>query len=274
VIARAQRPMGSLWGGSGARSPRCCSRSAQQARSAVRARTPRRLCASPRRLIATHASAAPARWRCACTLTRDASPVRSRACGSPTRKASASSRAASGSHRACARPASSRPILISSSGLGGCPPNAVMAYGTARADVRLVQSGQVIPEYATLTVLSGPIEHGATRPLHRRPAPVRRTPHPRRPSHRSPLPLRRRAARPLPPSRKPQRHRHHHPHRPGPDDRLPTDPLLRPRPPLPPRRHRPPRPLPRPRAPLRGRARLPRRHAPHGEHHHTVPAPL
>ncbi len=62
----------------------------------------------------------------------------------------------------CVRPASEfQAILISSSGLGGCPPNAVMAYGTARAIVRLVQGGQVIPEYASLTVLSGPIEHGA-----------------------------------------------------------------------------------------------------------------
>lgn len=61
----------------------------------------------------------------------------------------------------CVRPASEfQAILISSTGLGGCPPDAVMAYGTARAIVRLVQNGQVIPEYANLTVLSGPIEHG------------------------------------------------------------------------------------------------------------------
>jgi hypothetical protein len=62
---------------------------------------------------------------------------------------------------ACERPASEfEAVLISGSGLGGCPPNAVMAYGTVRAEVRLNQTGQVIPEYATLTVLSGPLDHG------------------------------------------------------------------------------------------------------------------
>ena len=62
---------------------------------------------------------------------------------------------------ACTLPASQyAEILVSTSGLGGCSPNAVMAYGTARAIVRLVQSGQIIPEYAALTVLSGPLTSG------------------------------------------------------------------------------------------------------------------
>jgi hypothetical protein len=63
---------------------------------------------------------------------------------------------------ACNRPAEEyQKILITSHGLGGCPPNAVMGYGTARASVRLVGGAhdQVIPEYATLSVLSGPIEN-------------------------------------------------------------------------------------------------------------------
>jgi hypothetical protein len=50
-------------------------------------------------------------------------------------------------------------VLISGSRLGGCSPNAVMGYGTARAIVRLVD-GQEIPEYAIVTLLSGAFEHG------------------------------------------------------------------------------------------------------------------
>jgi hypothetical protein len=36
-----------------------------------------------------------------------------------------------------------------------CPANAVLGYGTARADVRLAD-GEVIAEYATLTLMTGP----------------------------------------------------------------------------------------------------------------------
>lgn len=50
-------------------------------------------------------------------------------------------------------------VLIGASGLAGCSPNAVMGLGSARAIVRLT-TGQVIPEYATLTLLSGALEHG------------------------------------------------------------------------------------------------------------------
>lgn len=62
---------------------------------------------------------------------------------------------------ACERPDEEfQKILITSHGLGGCPRNAVMGYGSARAIVRLLsRRPQLIPEYATLTVLSGPIEH-------------------------------------------------------------------------------------------------------------------
>jgi len=50
-------------------------------------------------------------------------------------------------------------VLIDGPRLGGCPPNSVMGYGTAKAIVRLT-NGQAIPEYATMTLLSGPIEQG------------------------------------------------------------------------------------------------------------------
>jgi hypothetical protein len=50
-------------------------------------------------------------------------------------------------------------IIVDGSGLDGCPRNSVMGYGTAVAEVRL-SSGQVIPEYATLTMLSGPFQLG------------------------------------------------------------------------------------------------------------------
>jgi len=61
----------------------------------------------------------------------------------------------------CEPPASAfAAVLIAGSGLGGCPQNSVMAYGTVRAQVRLLQTSQVIREYATLMVLSGPIANG------------------------------------------------------------------------------------------------------------------
>lgn len=60
----------------------------------------------------------------------------------------------------CTRPASDfAKVLIVAPRLGGCSPNAVMGFGTALALVRL-SNGQVIREYATVTVLSGSFEHG------------------------------------------------------------------------------------------------------------------
>lgn len=61
----------------------------------------------------------------------------------------------------CRRPASDfAAVLIGSGpGLAGCPPNSVMGYGTAVAEVRL-NDGQIIPEYATLSVLSAGIQDG------------------------------------------------------------------------------------------------------------------
>ncbi|MFL5816584.1 MAG: hypothetical protein ACJ76L_03180 [Conexibacter sp.] len=50
-------------------------------------------------------------------------------------------------------------VLIVAPRLGGCSPNAVMGYGTALALVRLTD-GQVIREYAVVTLLSGAIEDG------------------------------------------------------------------------------------------------------------------
>jgi hypothetical protein len=61
---------------------------------------------------------------------------------------------------ACIRPESDFvKVLITAPRLGGCSPNAVMALGTARALVRLT-NGQVITEYATVTLMSGALEHG------------------------------------------------------------------------------------------------------------------
>ncbi|HEX4806378.1 MAG TPA: hypothetical protein VFU94_10800 [Conexibacter sp.] len=61
----------------------------------------------------------------------------------------------------CVRPASDfAAVLIQASGLGGCSPNAVMGYGDAQAVVRLVGSGQVIREVATVTLLSGAFDRG------------------------------------------------------------------------------------------------------------------
>ncbi|MGN6188103.1 MAG: hypothetical protein ACTHOE_04340 [Conexibacter sp.] len=60
----------------------------------------------------------------------------------------------------CTRPPSDFvKVLIVAPPLGGCSPNAVMAVGTALALVELT-NGQVIPEYATVTLLSGPFDHG------------------------------------------------------------------------------------------------------------------
>jgi hypothetical protein len=61
---------------------------------------------------------------------------------------------------ACTRPAADfAKVLITATGLGGCSPNAVIGVGTALALVRL-STGQVIPEYATVTLLSGSLERG------------------------------------------------------------------------------------------------------------------
>jgi hypothetical protein len=61
---------------------------------------------------------------------------------------------------ACTRPDTDfAKVLITGPRLGGCSPNAVVAVGTALALVRLT-NGQVIPEYATVTLLSGPFERG------------------------------------------------------------------------------------------------------------------
>lgn len=49
-------------------------------------------------------------------------------------------------------------VLITAPRLGGCSPNAVMAIGTARALVKLTGDGEVIPESATITLLSGALE--------------------------------------------------------------------------------------------------------------------
>jgi hypothetical protein len=50
-------------------------------------------------------------------------------------------------------------VLVEAPRLGGCPANSVMGTGTALALVRL-SDGQVIPEHATVTLLSGSIERG------------------------------------------------------------------------------------------------------------------
>jgi hypothetical protein len=55
----------------------------------------------------------------------------------------------------CRRPATEFAQIILESPLR-CPPNAVLGYGTAVAQVRL-NDGQAIPEYAAVTVLAGPI---------------------------------------------------------------------------------------------------------------------
>lgn len=50
-------------------------------------------------------------------------------------------------------------VIVHGSGLDGCPRNSVMAYGRVVAEIRL-NGGQVIPEYGSLALLSGPIEQG------------------------------------------------------------------------------------------------------------------
>ncbi|HXE46186.1 MAG TPA: hypothetical protein VN635_13460 [Conexibacter sp.] len=61
----------------------------------------------------------------------------------------------------CTRPASDfAQVLVEGPLLGGCPPNAVMGYGEARAIVRMAQTAQAIPEYATVALLAGPIAQG------------------------------------------------------------------------------------------------------------------
>lgn len=50
-------------------------------------------------------------------------------------------------------------VVIWGTGLAGCSPNAVMARGRARAEVRLGGT-EVVPEEAAVTMLSGPIERG------------------------------------------------------------------------------------------------------------------
>jgi len=60
----------------------------------------------------------------------------------------------------CTRPAADFvKVLIAATRLGGCSPNAVMGLGSALALVRL-SNGQVIREYAAVTVLSGALAHG------------------------------------------------------------------------------------------------------------------
>lgn len=62
----------------------------------------------------------------------------------------------------CERPESDfeQVIVAGPLGRGNCPANSVMGSGTVRADVRIKSTGQVIPEYATLVVLAGPIDVG------------------------------------------------------------------------------------------------------------------
>lgn len=50
-------------------------------------------------------------------------------------------------------------VLIHGRGLAGCPRNAVMGYGTARAEVRFVGAA-TYPEIGRITVLSGPVTDG------------------------------------------------------------------------------------------------------------------
>lgn len=60
----------------------------------------------------------------------------------------------------CTRPpADFAAVLITAIGLGGCSPNAVMGIGSALALVGLT-NGEVIREYARVTLLSGALERG------------------------------------------------------------------------------------------------------------------
>jgi hypothetical protein len=61
---------------------------------------------------------------------------------------------------ACTQPESDFvEVIVEGVGLDGCPRNSVMGYGTLVAEVRL-SDGQVIPEYGTLALLSGPLADG------------------------------------------------------------------------------------------------------------------
>ena len=61
---------------------------------------------------------------------------------------------------ACRRPAIDfEQVLVTDEGSNGCSPNAVMAFGELVAEVRL-SDGQVIPEYGTVALLSGPVADG------------------------------------------------------------------------------------------------------------------
>lgn len=61
----------------------------------------------------------------------------------------------------CKRPASDfAEVIVTAPRLGGCSPNGVIAYGFAHADVRL-SDGQVIDEYAAVTLLAGEVVGGS-----------------------------------------------------------------------------------------------------------------
>jgi hypothetical protein len=61
----------------------------------------------------------------------------------------------------CQLPAASfTDVLLDNTQRFACPTNAVLGYGTARANVDF-SDGQVVPEYAEVTLLSGPVVHGA-----------------------------------------------------------------------------------------------------------------
>lgn len=61
----------------------------------------------------------------------------------------------------CQRPAANfADVLLDATQAFACPADAVLGYGTARADVDL-SDGQVTLEYAKVTLLSGPVVDGA-----------------------------------------------------------------------------------------------------------------
>jgi hypothetical protein len=60
----------------------------------------------------------------------------------------------------CRPPAPDLPaVIFNGPRFGGCSPNAVIAYGTARANVRL-SDGAVVPEFAKLAIFSGEVVGG------------------------------------------------------------------------------------------------------------------
>ncbi len=63
---------------------------------------------------------------------------------------------------ACTQPASvfQQVLTEGESGIGGCSPNSVLGFGNVQGDVRIV-GGQVVPEYGTLTILSGAFARSA-----------------------------------------------------------------------------------------------------------------